>query len=159
MDLGIAMRRAVLCCALMLLPSAALAEGWTAQMEEDEGGPTMVASIIGSADGSVTPELRLMCAGTEGVNLRYEGAAEGAEPGSEGDFTLTTDKTSVTKHMLYEDMDGAFAAYFQPSDPTIALLKGGKTVTLSDKSGKSPDQTFPLTGSSKAIDALLKTCQ
>ncbi len=155
------MRRALFCFALMLLPVPVLAaEGqWTAEMQEDEGGPTMVASVLGPAVGDVTPALSLMCAGTEGVNLRYEGAAEGVEPGSEGDFTLTTDKTSVTKHMLYEDMDGAFAAYFQPSDPTIALLKGGKTVTLSDKSGKSPDQTFPLTGSSKAIDALLKTCQ
>ena len=50
MDLGIAMRRAVLCLALMLLPSAAYADGWTAQMEEDEGGPAMVASITAPAN-------------------------------------------------------------------------------------------------------------
>ena len=155
------MRRVLLCVVLMLLPATAMAaEGkWTAEMQEDEGGSVLVASVTAKPVGDVTPVLSLMCAGTEGVNLRYEGAAAGAEPGSEADFTLKTDKAELTKHMALEDMDGAFAAYFQPTDATIALLKGGKEVVISDKSGKSPDQTFALAGSGKAIDTLLKDCK
>lgn len=158
MDLGIAMRRAVLCLALMLLPSAAYADGWTAQMEEDEGGPAMVASITAPADGSVTPELRLQCAGSEGVMLRYLTAADTVSPGSEADFLFENENSQITEHMQYEDMDGAFAAYFPPSDKMIEFLKTGDEVFISESSGNYPAQTFPLKGSSKAIDTLLKTC-
>ena len=154
------MRRAVICLALMLLPTTAFAaEGkWTAEMQEDEGGSVLVASVTAKPIGDLTPALSLMCAGTEGVNLRYEAHIDG-EPASEVDLTLKTDKAEVTEHFVYEDMDGAFAAYFQPSDPMIALLKGGKDVVVSDKSGKSPDQSFALAGSGKAIDTLLKDCK
>ena len=155
------MRRALLCVALLLLPATAMAaEGkWTAEMQEDEGGSVLVASVTAKPVGDITPALSLMCAGTEGVNLRYEAASTGAQPGDESDFTLKTDKAEVTKHFAYEDMDGAFAAYFQPSDPVIALLKGGKDVVISQQGGKSPDQSFPLAGSGKAIDTLLKDCK
>jgi hypothetical protein len=158
MDLGIAMRRAVLCLAVMLLPSPALADGWTAQMEEDEGGPVMVASITASADGNITPELRLMCAGSEGVMLRYLTAADTVSPGSEANFLFENENSQITEHMQYEDMDGAFAAYFPPTDKMIEFLKTGDEVFISESSGNYPAQTFPLKGSSKAIDTLLKTC-
>ena len=152
------MRRAVLCLAVLLLPSAALAEGWTAQMEEDEGGPAMVASITAPADGGVTPELRLMCAGSEGVMLRYLTAADTVSPGSEADFRFENENSQITAHMQYEDMDGAFAAYFPPTDKMVEFLKTGEEVFISEASGNYPAQTFPLKGSSKAIDALLRTC-
>lgn len=155
------MRRAVLCFALLLLPATALAaEGkWTAEMQEDEGGPMMVASVLAKPVGDFTPVLSLMCAGTEGVNLRYVTTLGTAEPDSEADFTLKSDASQLTRHMVYEDMDGAFATYFQPSDPTIDLLKKGKELTISDAAGKYAAQTFALTGSTKAIDTLLKACK
>jgi len=155
------MRRALLCFALMLLPATALAaEGkWTAEMQEDEGGPVMVASVSAKPVGDLTPTLSLMCAGTEGVNLRYVTTLGAAEPDSEADFTLKSDASQLTSHMRYEDMDGAFAAYFQPSDATLDLLKKGKELTISDAAGKYAVQTFALTGSTKAIAALLKTCE
>ena len=160
MDLGIAMRRAMLCFAVLLLPSATFAaDGWTAQMEEDEGGPAMVASIVGAADGSVTPELRLQCAGSEGVMLRYLTAADTVSPGSEADFLFENENSQITKHMQYEDMDGAFAAYFPPKDPMVSLLQTGDEVFISEASGNYPAQTFTLKGSSKAIAKLLKTCK
>jgi len=154
------MRRLLLVIALLLLPAAAFAaeDKWTAQMEEDEGGPVMVASIDGPAVGDVVPSLRMMCAGDEGVNLRFSTSAESAEPGSEADFLFENESTQVTKHMQLEDMDGAFAAYFPPSDPLLALLKTGDQVSVSETAGNYPAQTFPLKGSSKAIAALLKTC-
>jgi len=154
------MRRIVICTALLLLSSPALAaETWTAQMEEDEGGSVMVASVSGDPDGGVTPMLRVMCAGDEGAMLRYETTADTVEPGSEVDFTFENESTQVKKHMQYEDMDGAFAAYFPPSDPIVTLLKTGDEVFVSESTGNYPAQTFQLKGSSKAIDTVLKSCK
>ncbi len=155
------MRRALFCFALMLLPATAFAaEGkWTAEMQEDEGGPVMVASVSGVPVGDLTPVLSLMCAGTEGINLRYEMATDGAEPGTENDFVLKTDKVEVSKHMALEDMDGAFAAYFQPTDPAIDLLKTGRELVISETGSKNPPQSFALAGSTKAIETLLRTCE
>ena len=156
------MRRAVLCLAVTLsLTGAAMAadSGWTAQMQEDEGGSVMVASVSAAPVGDVTPELELMCAGDQGVNLRYLSTADTVAPGSEADFSFENENSKISLHMLYEEMDGAFAAYFPPSDPMIALLETGDEVFISESSGNYPAQTFTLTGSSKAIGKLLKTCR
>jgi hypothetical protein len=153
------MRRFVLCIALCLLPHAALAAAWTAQMEEDEGGPVMVASVTGEADGDLQPMLRMMCAGSDGINLRYEMASDAGSPGSEADFRFENEHDEATLHMVYEDMDGAFAGYFPPTDPMIALLQNGKDVFISETAGNYPAQSFSLKGSTKAITALLKTCR
>jgi len=148
-----------LCLALLLAGPAFAAEGsWSAQMEEDEGGSVLVASVSAAADGGVTPELRLMCAGDQGVMLRYLTVADTVAPGSEADFRFENENSQLTRHMQYEDMDGAFAAYFPPSDPMIAFLKTGEEVFISETSGNYPAQTFSLKGSSKAIAKLLKTC-
>jgi hypothetical protein len=40
----------------------------------------------------------------------------------------------------------------------VEFLKTGEEVFISEASGNYPAQTFPLKGSSKAIDALLRTC-
>ncbi len=154
------MRRALLCLVLISVPATAFAaDSWTAQMEEDEGGPVMVASVSADPDGGVTPMLRVMCAGDEGVMLRYETAADTVQPGSEADFTFENESTQVKKHMQYEDMDGAFAAYFPPADPIVTLLKTGEEVFISESTGNYPAQTFQLKGSSKAIDTVLKSCK
>ena len=155
------MRRAVLCLSLLLLPATAFAgDGkWTAEMQEDEGGSVMVASVSIKPVGDLVPTLSLMCAGTEGVNLRYETSTGGAEPASEADFVLKTDKAELSKHMVFEEMDGAYAAYFQPTDSAIALLKGGSEITITQTGSSGPAQTFPLAGSSKAIATLLKSCE
>ena len=155
------MNRTVLCLAVLLLLSgpARAADGWTAQMEEDEGGSVMVASIAGTASGDITPELRLMCAGDQGVNLRYLTSADTVAPGSEADFLFENETSQITEHMQYEDMDGAFAAYFPPSDKMIDFLKTGEEVFVSESSGNYPAQSFPLKGSSRAIETLLKTCK
>jgi len=157
------MRRVVLCLAVMMSfatgAAVAAGSGWTAQMQEDEGGSVMVASVTAAAVGDVTPELELMCAGDEGVNLRYLSSAETVSPGSEADFSFENESAKLAMHMQYEEMDGAFAAYFQPSDPMIAFLQTGDEVVISEASGNYPAQTFTLKGSSKAIAKLLKTCK
>lgn len=155
------MRRALLCLALMMAtgPAFAASDAWMAQMEDDEGGSVMVASVTAAAVGDVTPELFLMCAGSEGLNLRYISSADTVAEGTEADFSFENENSKLTKHMKLEEMDGAFAAYFQPSDPMVAFLQTGDEVFISESSGNYPAQTFTLSGSSKAIGKLLKTCK
>jgi hypothetical protein len=100
-----------------------------------------------------------MCAGDEGVSLRYDMADDTGEPGSEADFLFENESTQAKLHMAYEDMDGAFAAYFPKSDPVVTLLQTGEEVFVSDASGNFPAQTFALKGSSKAIATVLKGCK
>lgn len=153
------MRRAVLCFALMLLPSAAFAEGWTAQMQEDEGGEVMVAQILAEPQGDITPALVLMCGDLGQVNLRYSMPIGDAQPASEADFLFENESTQAKLHMGFEEMDGAFAAYVPQADPIVTLLQTGEDVFVSESSGNYPAQTFTLKGSSKAIATLLKACK
>ena len=60
--------------------------------------------------------------------------------------------------MQYEEMDGAFAAYFPMDDKIIDLFKSAATVIVNDPTGLYRVQAFPLTGSSEALDTLLKQC-
>ena len=151
------MRPIALALALMLLPTAAFAAGWTAEMQEDEGGPVMTAYVLGEGAADTAPELRMTC-GSDGASLRYLMVGVGDEPASEADFLFENESTQATLHMIFEEMDGAYAAYFPATDPVIALLKSGSEVLISEKSGNFPAQSFPLQGSSKAIDKLLKSC-
>lgn len=155
------MHRALLCLAWMMAtgPAFAATDTWTAQIQDDEGGSVMVASVTAAAVGDVTPELFLMCAGSEGLNLRYVSSADTVAEGTEADFSFENENSKLTKHMKLEEMDGAFAAYFQPSDPMVAFLQTGDEVFISESSGNYPAQTFTLSGSSKAIGKLLKTCK
>jgi hypothetical protein len=64
----------------------------------------------------------------------------------------------VTLDMQYEEMDGAYAAYFPKDDNIIDLFKSAATVIVDDPTGLYQVQAFPLTGSSDAFDTLLKQC-
>ncbi|MEO6012442.1 MAG: hypothetical protein ABIQ30_02510 [Devosia sp.] len=153
------MRRLFLAAAFAAISTASLAAGWQSGMVEDEGGPVMQAWVDGDG-GDVPPELRLMCG--DQINVRY---SFGSGPGEEGreypdplkfDFDFGTETKTLT--MQYEEMDGAFAAYIDTKDPFVALLKSGTGVRVSDPTGTWHDQLFPLQGSSKAVDAVLKSC-
>ena len=155
------MMRRLLLCLVFLLPGVSLAAGstWIAQMEEDEGGPVMVASVEADAGGgTLVPMLRLMCGGSGEFALRYETSTEGAAIGSEADFLFENETAQLTRHLAFEEMDGAFAGYFPVTDPLLALLRAGASVTVSEASGNLPAQAFSLKGSSKAIATLLKNC-
>jgi hypothetical protein len=151
------MRRLLFTLSLFLLPSAALADGWTAQMQDDEGGQVLVASVSGDAVGKLTPSLSLLCGG-KALSLRYLMSSEDGNPGSEADFLFENESQQAKVHMIYEDMDGAFVANFPKTDPMIALLESGSDVFVSESSGNYPAQTFSLTGSTKAIAKVLKAC-
>jgi hypothetical protein len=153
------MRRLIVCLLATLLPTAALADGWVAQMEEDEGGPVMVASVDGDPAGAVTPSLMVQCAGKQGLMLRYLTSAEQGAPGDKARFLFENESKQVTLDMAYEDMDGAFAAYFPKTAPIIDLLENGPDVTISESSGNFPAEAFSLLGSTKAIAKVVKGCK
>jgi hypothetical protein len=154
------MRRAALCLAVILAAGPAVAaEGWTAQMQQDEGGPVLVAAVSGDGDAKTLPSLQMMCDGKKGVMLRYDMASDDGQPGDEADFLFENESTKGDLHMAYEAGDGAFAGYFRKTDPIVTLLHTGPEVTVSDVEGNYPAQTFTLAGSGKAIDAVLKGCK
>lgn len=133
---------------------------WVAEIVEDEGGPVMMASIAGAGGGDFPPELFMFCGGGQ-VSLRYIfTVAEGVRLPFEKPvpFTFEFGNGSVTLEMQYEDMDGAYAAYFPKNDKILELFKSGATVIIDNPTGLYQVQAFPLTGSSEAIDTLLKQC-
>jgi hypothetical protein len=150
------MRRLLIALALCALPQSVFAAGWTAEMQEDEGGSVMVAYVTAEADGDLQPTLRMMC--FDEVMLRYEMAGDIGGPGSEADFLFENEQDQVTLHMLYEEMDGAFAAYFPKTDPIISLLEHGSDLYVSETTGNYPAQAFTLKGSTKAIETMLDNC-
>lgn len=152
------MRHLLLAVPFALFASTALA-AWESGMVEDEGGPVMMAWVYGNAPGDVAPELRLACGGD--VMLRFsQGAAfETVAPITEPvAFTFDFGDESVTLDLQYEEMDGAYAAYFSPSAPIIGLLRSKDTLAVDAPTGPWPVQEFTLAGSSKAISAVLKSC-
>ncbi|HWA17893.1 MAG TPA: hypothetical protein VG757_02755 [Devosia sp.] len=153
------MLRIALAAVFASIASAVLAAGWDSGMVEDEGGPAMMAWVYGDG-GDVPPELRMMCG--DGVNLRYgmgSGPGEGTEPVTEPlTFTFDFGGLLVQLPMQYEDMDGMYSAYVSRDSAIIGLLQFMRTVSIDDPTGTWREQMFTLEGSSKAIGALLATC-
>lgn len=154
------MRRLIIALAIASIPGLALAGAWDSGMVEDEGGPAMMAWVYGEGGGDVPPELRMMCG--DGMGLRYgmgSGPGEGIEPIMDPlDFEFDFGTEKLVLEMQYEGMDGMYAAYFPMTAKVIGLLKSSSGVRVSDPTGTYHAQPFSLEGSSRAIDALLKTC-
>ena len=129
--------------------------GWSAQMEEDEGGPAMVASSCES-DTEAGPAFRLLCG-----NIRYNGNGLGmdANPPASSTLVLTSAGKSVTADVVFEEMDGAFAAYVELGGPIVSLLKTGNEVGVTLKGTDLPSRRVSLKGSTAAIDKLIDACK
>ena len=142
-----------------LIATASLGAGWESGMVEDEGGSVMQAWVV-AENGDVPPELRMMC-GDE-VMLRYgQGTSlgEGVEPIREPvSVTFDFGDDMISLDMQYEEMDGMYAAYFAPDSLIIGYLRSEDSVAVDVPTGPWPVQEFTLAGSSKAIAAVLKSC-
>jgi hypothetical protein len=151
------MRRLLLAVPFALIASTAFAAGWESGMQEDEGGPVMMAWVF-AGEGNAPPELRMFCG--DQVSLRYgqvasEGAAPILDPVS---VTFDFGDDVIALDMQYEDLDGMYAAYFPADSLIIGFLRSQQTVAVDLPSGPWPVQEFTLAGSSKAIAAVLKSC-
>jgi hypothetical protein len=129
--------------------------GWSATMEDDEGGPVMVASSCQS-DTESGPAFRLLCG--EQISIRYDGFGVDASQHASGTLFLTSGGKSLEADVVYEEMDGAFAAYVEKDSPIIALLKTGDKVGVTFERVDLAPRLISLKGSSAAIDTLISTC-
>jgi hypothetical protein len=131
---------------------------WTVGMVDDEGGEVLTAQAcaMDRPDAYIT----LTCGnGTVGVRLDLAAGAEASpQPNEVADVTFATATDKVTLQMGYEEYDGYFAAYPNPDDPLIQLLKAGDTVTINDVPGQYPIKHYSLKGSSAALRKLVADC-
>lgn len=155
------MKSLALIALFALVPASALAapacSGWTAGMEEDEGGPTMTVSAC-ALDAPET-YIRLTC-GSGAVSLRYDlalGSAASPSPDAE-QVSFTFADSTETLPMRYEEMDGMFAVYLSTDAPILDKLKSESEVAIG-ASGNYDTHRFGLSGSSKALDALVQSCE
>ena len=138
--------------------AAAACAAWKAEMEEDEGGPVLTASVCAKG-ASPAPALMLQC--FTNALFRYDpGPSSGpdADPGTSLHLTFATETGSLEQQLDFQEMDATFAAELSPAAPLLALLRSGSTVTVTDGSGRLPTKTFTLAGSSAAIGKVLGKC-
>lgn len=133
---------------------AASCGGWSAKMEEDEGGSVLTASVCGGPKGGA--QLMLTC--FEKPVLSYDLGEGGPqlEPGISGAFDFKADGKTVTKTLQLEEMYNYFVADLEKADPLLDLLRGKGDVTVG--SAKYGANSFPLKGSKAAIGKVLAQC-
>jgi len=128
---------------------------WAASKVEDEGGPAMTATVC--TDGTyASPTLTLQCG-----YLRYDlGEKVNAtlQEGISAEFEFTSGTDAVSRKFQLEAMDYNFAAELEKDDPLLTLLRHGQSVSVADKAGKYPVNTFSLKGSGAAIDKVMASC-
>jgi hypothetical protein len=155
---------------MCLTAGSALAEQcdrWDASMQEDEGGPQMMASICAKADASAPrPEhyMLVTCAGNDAFAIRYLPSIDMSyPPGGNEEYqtkmsiSVGTEKFTLDGH--FESMDGAIVVGTEAKSALFAALMSGKNFTISDlNEPKLPVVTFALKGSKPAFAKLIKTC-
>ena len=135
-------------------PALAAPCGWTAKMEEDEGGSVLTASVCGGPNAGA--HLMLTCFGKP--TLSYDLGENGPqlEPGISASFVFRAGGKAVTKTLVLEAMYNYFTVQIDRADPLLALLRAKDEVAVaSDKYGEN---RFPLTGSTAAIGKVLAGC-
>lgn len=128
--------------------------GWTAKMEEDEGGSVLTASVCGGPKADAN--LMLACFDKPVLSYDLGAAGQALEPGISGSFVFKAGDKAVTKKLDLEAMYNYFTVQLESADPLLALLRAkGEVTVTSDKYGEN---SFPLAGSSAAIGKVLAQC-
>lgn len=133
---------------------AASCGGWSAKMEEDEGGSVLTASVCGGPKGDA--HMMLTCFDTPVLSYDLGAAGQQLEPGISGSFAFKADGKTVTKTLQLEAMYNYFVVNLAKADPLLDLLRGTGNVSVS--SAKYGEISFPLKGSSAAIGKVLAQC-
>lgn len=134
--------------------SAASCNGWSAKMEEDEGGKVLTASVCGGPKGDAY--LMLTC--FDNPVLSYDLGTSGQQPesGTSSAFDFKADGKTVTKTLQLEEMYNYFVVDLAKADPLLDLLRSKGDVSVS--AAKYGAINFPLKGSSGAIGKVLAQC-
>ena len=148
----------------VVLATPALAgdcDAWKADMEQDEGGPAMTASIC--ATNRPDDLLLITCGGEDKIGVRLV-PATGDDFPPNGDmnykskFVFTSGLLSEETVLQYEAMDGVMVATPRRDSALVSILKSPGPLTITDKTGVLPPVTFELKGSSKAIGKVERAC-
>ncbi|WP_027052458.1 hypothetical protein [Mesorhizobium erdmanii] len=133
---------------------AASCSGWTAKMEEDEGGKVLTASVCGGPKGDAY--LMLNCFDNPVLSYDLGASGQQLEPGISGSFDFKADGKTVTKTLQLEAMYNYFVVDLAKADPLLDLLRGKGDISVS--AAKYGSISFPLKGSSGAIGKVLAQC-
>jgi hypothetical protein len=136
------------------LPARAATCSWSAEMQDDEGGSVMTASVCGGPRQDA--HLILTCLGQ--LRLSYDLGPSGPElqPGISGSFEFSAGGKTATRELNLEAMYNYFVLPLTPTDPVLAMLGATGEVTVS--SAEYGENSFTLKGSSKAIRKVLASC-
>lgn len=135
-------------------PVFAASCGWSAKMEEDEGGSVLTASVCGGPKGDA--HLMLACFDNPMLSYDLGDSGQQLEPGISGSFDFKADGKKVTKTLQLEAMYNYFVVDLAKADPLLDLLRSKGDVSVS--AAKYGDISFPLKGSSAAIGKVLAQC-
>ncbi|WP_246675260.1 hypothetical protein [Mesorhizobium sp. B2-3-4] len=133
---------------------AATCGGWSAKMEEDEGGSVLTASVCGGPKGDA--HLMLTCFDTPVLSYDLGTAGQQPETGVSGSFDFKADGKTVTKTLQLEEMYNYFVVNLAKADPLLDLLRSKGDVSVS--AAKYGQASFSLKGSSGAIGKVLAQC-
>ena len=133
---------------------AASCNGWSAKMEEDEGGKVLTASVCGGPKGDA--QLMLACYDTPVLSYDLGDAGQQLEEGISAAFDFKADGKTLTETLQLEEMYGYFVVNLAKADPLLDLLRSKGDVSVS--SAKYGAISFPLKGSSGAIGKVLAQC-
>ncbi|WP_246671927.1 hypothetical protein [Mesorhizobium sp. B2-3-10] len=133
---------------------AASCGGWSAKMEEDEGGSGLTASVCGGPKGDAY--LMLNCYDKPVLSYDVGASGQQLEPGISGAFDFKADGKTVTKTLQLEAMYNYFVVDLEKGDPLLDLLRSKGDVSVS--AAKYGSISFALKGSSGAIGKVLAQC-
>ena len=152
---------AALVVALATPTFAADCQAWRAGIEQDEGGPTMMASIC--AFNRPDDALLLTCGGEDKIGLRFlpmtgDDFPPGGDMNYKSAFVFSSGPLNAEVTLHFEAMDGAMTATPRRDSDLVRILKSAGPLTITDRSGVLPAVTFTLKGSSKAIGMVERAC-
>ena len=136
-------------------------DAWKAAVEQDEGGPTMTASIC--ATNRPDDALLITCGGEDKIGLRLVPATSdnfppGGDMNYQATFVFASGSLSDEATLHYEAMDGVMVTTPRRDSALVRILKSPGPLTVTDKTGVLPTVTFELKGSSKAIGKVERAC-
>ena len=131
---------------------------WDTSIGPLEEGDRLATSFCSAPKGEDYSVL-ITCIGGS-MNLRFQPQIEGGgETYDKETVDYAIDGKSFAVATRYEELDGAFAADVDTSDPLVAAMKAGKTAVVTLKGIKAPAYKVPLKGFSKAITKLITNCE
>ena len=121
-------------------------------------GEALNTSFCSAAGGSEF-SFEITCA-SGSLNLRFMPRIEG-DGSAFNKVTLdyAVDGKSHIVETQYEELDGAFAANLDITDPMVAAMKAGRSAIVTLKDIKAPAYAVPLTGFKRAISKLTRNCK